>query len=338
MRIADHRRERKARPPVSEGARTRRRRVDDDDKPAKFKAPVAYARRDPTKIPPRAWLYGTTYLSGAATGTVAPGGTGKTSVSVVEAVAMATGRELLPPDKPIRKLRVVLANFEESRDEIARKVEAVCKHYGIAEEELGDRLIVMAKEDCDFILAADDAHGVTIATPEFEAMESTITGRKIDVVSIDPFVSAHALPENVNEKIDRLVKRIGRLASDAECAIHLWHHSRKPGIGQTETTATDARGGSAWVDGLRYVRTINRMSDNMAKSLGVDPSRYIKFDDAKPNYAPRNPAEIWKHLTSVSLGNATELHPNGDSIGVPIPSGTPGDRRRANHTRPAPGL
>src|SRR6188768_2915879 len=50
---------------------------------------------DPSTIPPRAWLYGRHYIRKYVSVTVSPGGVGKTSKSIAEALAMATGRDLL---------------------------------------------------------------------------------------------------------------------------------------------------------------------------------------------------------------------------------------------------
>jgi AAA domain len=51
--------------------------------------------RDPRMIPPRQWLYGKHYIRKFISATVAPGGLGKTSLVLVEKIAMATGKPLL---------------------------------------------------------------------------------------------------------------------------------------------------------------------------------------------------------------------------------------------------
>src|SRR5262245_56205536 len=50
---------------------------------------------DPATLPPREWLYGRHYQRRTVGGTVAPGGIGKTTLCMVEGVAMATARNLL---------------------------------------------------------------------------------------------------------------------------------------------------------------------------------------------------------------------------------------------------
>ena len=86
---------------------------------------------DHTTIRPRDWLYDRHYIRGYISATVAPGGAGKSSLVIVEALAMATGRDLLGV-KPRRRLKVWLWNGEDPLDELQRRIAAACKHYGIS--------------------------------------------------------------------------------------------------------------------------------------------------------------------------------------------------------------
>ena len=54
-----------------------------------------YIYRDPRSIPPRQFLHAGHYIRGFLSATIAPGGLGKTSLQLVEAVGMAIGRDLL---------------------------------------------------------------------------------------------------------------------------------------------------------------------------------------------------------------------------------------------------
>jgi RecA-family ATPase len=87
---------------------------------------------------------------------------------------------------------------------------------------------------------------------------SSCVERKIDVLTIDPFVSSHEVSENDNRAIDAVVKAWGRLADECNCSINLVHHVRK-GNG-TEANADSARGAKALVDAARSVIVFNRMT------------------------------------------------------------------------------
>ena len=95
----------------------------------------AFVPIDPATLPPRAWLYGRHYQRRTVGVTASPGGSGKTSLVMVEAVAMATIRNLLG-EQPPERLRVWYHNGEDSRDELNRRLLAICQHYKIPQEEL----------------------------------------------------------------------------------------------------------------------------------------------------------------------------------------------------------
>src|SRR5580704_10986529 len=80
-----------------------------------------YVWRDPRTIPPRQWLHAGHYIRGYVSATIAPGGLGKTSLQLVEAVGMAAGRNLLGGEgKP--PLNVWYWNLEDPLEEIERRI------------------------------------------------------------------------------------------------------------------------------------------------------------------------------------------------------------------------
>ena len=100
---------------------------------------------DPATIPPRQFLYDRHYIRRAIGATIAAGGRGKTTLSVFEAVTMASGRDLVT-GKPLPggPLRVWLLNGEEDQDELDRRVAAVCQRYRVTQTDLGGRLFVQS--------------------------------------------------------------------------------------------------------------------------------------------------------------------------------------------------
>jgi RecA-family ATPase len=60
---------------------------------------------------------------------------GKSSLVLVECVAMATARNLLG-EQPTEQLRIWLHNGEDPLEEIHRRLAAICQHYKIPQEEL----------------------------------------------------------------------------------------------------------------------------------------------------------------------------------------------------------
>jgi hypothetical protein len=122
------------------------------------------------------------------------------------------------------------------------------------------------------------------------------------VLSIDPFVSAHAVTENDNVAIDQVVKAYADIAQQTNCAIDLVHHSRK--TNGAAVGIEDARGASAAIGAVRAARTMNFMTSEEAKAAGIDNRYgYVRIDDAKPNHAPRSEHAQWVQFQGVHLRN-----------------------------------
>ena len=112
---------------------------------AKSEAPQFTAKpfvwRDPRIIKPRQWLHAKHYIRGFVSATVAPGGLGKSSLQLVEAVGMTAGRDLLK-GTTARPLKVWYWNLEDPREEIDRRIAAIMLHYKIPPDEIEGRLFV----------------------------------------------------------------------------------------------------------------------------------------------------------------------------------------------------
>lgn len=248
-------------------------------------------------IPPRAWLYGGHYIRGVATATIAPGGHGKTTISLFEAITMA-----------FNGLRVWYLSGEDPKVEIDRRIAAHCQHHQLDQSKITGKLFVDDRETYPLVLATEGKNQVLIFDEnQLAAFEGAIKRDNIDVTILDPLISFHAGGET-NSVFDRIVKRINRICVAQDCNIEFSHHSRKIAPGQ-ELTVDDARGGGALVNAVRSCRVINRMTTAEAEQARIakkDRTRHLRVDNGKRNMAPPEDAK-WMRLVSVHL-------PNGDNV------------------------
>ncbi|MCB5200247.1 AAA family ATPase [Loktanella sp. TSTF-M6] len=271
--------------------------------------PTNYVWRDPALIPPRPWIYGSHLLRRQASVTVAPGGLGKSSLSIVEGLAMVTGRDLLGDNVHDGPKSVWLFNLEDPLDELERRIAAAMQLHGILGSELGTRLHIDSGRDRPLCTAIQTRNGAQIIEPVFEDLARQIRGRKIDVLVVDPFVSSHRVSENDNGAIDLVAKKWAKLADECNCAIELIHHTRK--TNGEEATTEAARGASALLSVARSGRVLNRMTSYERESAGIpvdDLSTYFAVTRDKANLAPAGLRQ-WRHMASVHLAN-------GDDVGV----------------------
>lgn len=283
-----------------------------------------YEPKDPTKIPMRAWLYKPGYIRKFIGLTAATGGAGKSSLILVEAVAMAAGKNLLgiEPEGPLRAL---YWNGEDPQEELERRVEAILKYYKVTKDDLGGRLFIRSGRDQPIRIAESEDGKASIAEPIVAAMIAAITEHELDVVILDPFVSSHGVLENDNNGIDMVAKKWADIADKTNCSIMLSHHTRKTGGGPA--SIEDSRGASALNYAARTRRAINTMSAAEAKGAGITDDRtrlsYFKADMAGSSMAKPTAAHDWYRFESVSLMNGpidelTGKPGEGDSVGVVV--------------------
>jgi hypothetical protein len=283
------------------------------EKPKALVSATPFKWTDPRKIQPREWVYGFHYIRQFISTTVAPGGVGKSSLSIVEALAIATGRDLLGI-KPNERTKVWLWNGEDPLEELQRRVGAAMIQYDISPEEVEGWLFLDSGRTSEIVLAQQTKSGAELAIPVIDALERTIRDNSIGVVILDPFVSVHRVSENDNGQIDMVAKAIARIADKTRCAFDLIHHVRKTNGG--EVTVEDGRGAVALLSAARAARAINQMSQDEADKWGVENRRlHFRYFDGKANLAPPSESSTWFKLESVDLENATDTRPS-DRIGV----------------------
>jgi hypothetical protein len=279
-----------------------------------------FVYRDPSLIPPREWIYGRHLIRRFLSTTVAPGASGKSSLVLVEAIAMATGRALLGV-KPPQAMKVWYVNLEDPLEETERRVAAICLHYGIDARELEGRLFLDSGRTAEIIIATRQRDGVKIAEPVIEDLTTSMAENEIDHMVVDPFVSSHRVTENANDEIDIVAKAWNRVAEIGNASIELVHHVRKGQSGQSEYTVEDGRGAGALLAAARSARVLNLMTKDQAEKAGIPSNRgFFRVDNGKANLAPPPDKSDWFQLVSVSLGNGPPgILDYGDQVAVVEP-------------------
>lgn len=268
-----------------------------------------FAWRPTADIPKREWLYGRHLIRKFVSLDIAPGGVGKSSIKVVEALAMTAGQALLNKEVFGGPLRVWFYNLEDPDEETERRIHAAMQHHGLQPEDVGDRLFVNSGRDMPLVIAEETATGTRIVRPVVEDVVSAILEDRIDVLTVDPFVSSHTVSENDNGAIDMVAKEWARIADRCNCAINLVHHVRK--TNGAEVTAESSRGAVALIGAARSVVVYNRMTKEEAEAAGIEPKLagfHFRMQNDKANLAPPEQAE-WFRMNNVDLEN-------GDSVGV----------------------
>jgi hypothetical protein len=273
-----------------------------------------FAPFDPATLAKRQWLYGKHYLLGTASTTVGPGGGGKSSLTLVELIALAVGRNLLG-ETPVRRCRCWYHNAEDDMDELRRRIAAICQHYGIPQQNLVDWLHVTSGVEMPIKIATvtngrGGVHGI-IDKSTTEAIIGEVIDYEIDVAAFDPLIAHHVGGEAATGDMDQIAREFVRIAYITNSSVEIVHHTRKPAAGQDEMTVNDSRGPIALIQAVRAARVLNTMTNTEAAKARIDDVErrlHFRMDDGKGNRAKPTAAR-WYKIISVDL-------PNGDNVGV----------------------
>jgi hypothetical protein len=281
--------------------------------------PTPFTPSDPVKFPRRQFLYGRQYARKYVGTTIAASDVGKTSLVLTEFVAMASGMPLLGVYFK-GPLKVWYWNGEDPREEVERRVLAICKHYRVEPEPILGRLFLDSGREMKLVVAEAVRGGLTITVPVKNALIKALIDNKIDVLGIDPFVKTHRVSENDNALMDAVVTTFAEIAEDANCAVELVQHTRK--MGGNEVTIDDGRGAGSIVAATRVGRVLNRMAKTDGDQIDIPENQrrfYVRVDMARSSMARPEGAK-WVKLVNVGLGNfGPEPEDDEDHVQVATP-------------------
>ena len=282
--------------------------VDVDDTLQKWPTPVADFNE--ADLPKRRWIYGNHYCRGFVSVTASAGGIGKTSLTMVEALAVATGRPLLG-EKVHEQCNVWFICLEDPMDELKLRLAAIMREYNVTHDEIKGRFFMDAEDTINITLAMETRDGLVENTPLANAMRDKIIENEIGLVISDPFISMHAVNENSNPSIQAVVAMVRKITRETGCAFGMIHHIRK--TGGEEATIDSVRGAGALIGAARSARVLNKVSKEDAAELGVneiDAIGLFRVDEGKGNLRPLESA-VYRRMKSVKLDN-------GENIGVAV--------------------
>jgi hypothetical protein len=251
------------------------------------------------KLKPRDWILGYRYLPEYLTVTLAPGGVGKSLLVILEALAVATGRQLTY-DKVHKRGPVWIYNTEDPFDELDRRIMAASKYHGIAQSERQLLYYGSGYDNPLKFVVADDRNRPVIIEPAVQWVIEEIKRRDVILFVVDPFIECHQIHENDNSAVSIVAQTLKRIAKSTGCAISLVHHVSK---GKYEHGNADkSRGASALISAARIAHTFYPMSEKEADTYDITPPRhqwFVRLDPAKNNLSAPTGTMQWFEMQSV---------------------------------------
>jgi AAA domain len=176
--------------------------------------------------PPRGWLLGNTFCRKFLSSLLADGGVGKTALRYAQILSMVTGRPLTG-EHVFQRCRGMIVSLEDDVDELRRRILAARLHHGIDRSELKGWLFLSAPGRSAGKLMTADRNGRPEVGHLATYLETTIIARKLDFVTLDPFVKSHSVEENQNSIIDEVAQVLTDLGTKHNIAVDVPHHTSK---------------------------------------------------------------------------------------------------------------
>jgi hypothetical protein len=275
---------------------------------------------DPDELPPpRQKLLEDSFCKEFVSGVISPGGIGKTTLRILQALALTCGRvdaqgRGISGEIVYVRSKVLLLCLEDSPKEVERRVRAMCKRYDIPLSDLKGWLYV---DTTDKKLATADQRAGLQRGELAKGIRGAVKRRNLDLVIIDPLIDAHELDENTARDMNYVCSLLVRMCIELSIAVDLPQHTRKGAVSPGDPD--NSRGSTAIQGKSRLNYTLMQMSVKEAEQFGIpeeDRKLYVRLDSAKVNIAPPSRKARWFKLSGEKLGNGTALYPEGDWIQV----------------------
>lgn len=237
-----------------------------------------------------------------------PGGTGKTTQALYEAVCIVLGRPLYGHFEVHRQGRVLFITAEDRKVQLVARLREICKAMHLSEKE--ERLVRQSiliwdvvGRDLRLLTAANRGGGIQVA-PVVQRMVEEWKNQDLVLINLDPMIAFGIDEERVNTNAHALVTAGRQVMSELGVCFRWIHHVSQAAARGKLMDQYAARGGSALTDGCRMVailQTFDQYSDKEQGGLKLPEGLQLTEGEsvtvlARPKLshcAPQTDKELW---------------------------------------------
>lgn len=243
----------------------------------------------------------------------APGGTGKTTLWLYEAIHVVLERRLYGLEVR-RPGRCLLITAEDPRPVLVARLRKICEAMGLSPAEIEavrrGVLIYDVSGLSKKLVGLKDGNIVTTAFAD--EIISAYGADPLVSLTIDPTVSFGIGEGRVNENEQGLIAAARRIRNGLGCCVRFIHHVGKQNARDKALDQYASRGGSALPDGCRMVAVLQAWDPHNntlrpPQGLNYSPESTITIlARPKLSYAPANLPLIWLKRTGWTFECFTE--------------------------------
>lgn len=203
---------------------------------------------------------------------VAPGGMGKTTLKLFEAICITLGLPLYGLTVHKRGA-VLIITAEDSREMLIARLRAICHAMQLTDADIATVMQQVRIADVSgsgFKLTEVSGDVVRPCDGIDQIIEACQTIQPVLIV-IDPAVSFGVGESRVNDAEQGLIEAARKLRKALDCCIQYIHHSGKQNAREKAVDQYAGRGGSAFADGARMVHVLQSLTpDEWRNETGTE--------------------------------------------------------------------
>ena len=228
--------------------------------------------------------------------TTADGGTGKTTLKLVEAIHLALGEDFLGFEC-LAPARTLFITGEDTAEKLGAMLGAILKQMGILDDyEKTQKVLgsIIVKKDADLCLIEKGRNGfITMNTEALKNVMEAIEDFRPKLIVFDPISSFWGSESALNDMSKAVIKFVGALVEASDACVEIINHMGKQSSSTKDMSQFAGRGGTGLPSHARVSRSLRPLFEEEYQEMtGLElpdgQSAMLcnvnKFSDGSPLY------------------------------------------------------
>ncbi len=242
------------------------------------------------------------------TALLAPGGVGKSLLTLVVAACLATGNSCFGFENRVgRPAKSIIYDAEDSLAEMSMRLHAVTHVLHLDFEAVASRVSLISGRTHGRIRLVTGGQQPSVHHEHADPLIRAAADPEVVMLALNPLNKLHTCNGIDNIAMTYVMDTLDAIAEHANVALLLAHHTSKPSTGVRRAgNQHTSQGAEAVVNGARTVLTLYPPEDEDAARFGLsaqDRRMFLRLDDAKLNRTLSGGEAIWLRKVSVRLWN-----------------------------------
>ena len=233
-------------------------------------------------VPPRKFLLTDLMPERIIAGLVAPGGTGKSMLALQVGVALAGGVSLFGRFFAPRPGTVVYLSGEDDVHEMHRRLDRIVSaETPTTQQRVKQNLYLLDRSEEFDLFTKKENVGEAEITQVVQELASALLEQvdtSVDLLIVDPAARFRGGEENSASDVNRFIQALYQLRERLGCTVLVLHHVNK-GAKVNGASQNNARGSSAFADGVRFMLELNPTDTPELLNLSCVKSNYGRRPD-----------------------------------------------------------